>query len=142
MIKWKPSNEIIIIPNRYDYSYDEYISMWHTRRSFYDMVNNNLEQLYKEDKLQKYYLVNFGRRWNIHYKNNTNGETKVFKNPEYYRWKYMEKLGFPVVEYSYHYKQQILKSRKSRKSWKSWKMRVKNKFYTWFNNLINVIKNI
>ena len=132
MVKWKPYNEILIIPNICEYSRDEHISMWHTRRSFYDMVNKNLEQVYKDQQLQKSYLVNFGKNWNIYYKGDNNNKMTIYKNPEYYRWKYMDKLGFPVVEYCYS--QKIIKKPK--------KTSDLNNLSIWFNNIINVINNI
>ena len=82
-----PKNKNINI----DYTNRDFQQLWFSRRQLRSMVSNNYREVWFEEGLK----YNFGKNWNIYYYKK--GQLVKYSNPNYYRYKYMNKLGFNIT---------------------------------------------
>ncbi len=93
MVKWQDKDEIILIPHYSDYSNYDFNQLWFSKGQLNKMIYNNYKELEQKENL----LINFGKNWNIYYKHNKYNTLIKISDHNYYRYKYMNKLGFNIT---------------------------------------------
>lgn len=92
MVKWSNQDTIILIPHYKDYNRRDFLNTWHSRKEFFQMINDNFHQL----NLEAHYREKFGYYWNCYVTENSKGKLQRFSQKTYYRNKYLGKLGFKI----------------------------------------------
>lgn len=93
MVRWQNKDEVILIPHYRDYSNYDFNQLWFSKGQLNQMIRNNYKELEQKENL----LINFGKNWNIYYKYNKYNTLIKISDPNYYRYKYMNKLGFNIT---------------------------------------------